>query len=56
MLALEPEVASIYCRHIPQNITMYGTSPSRVSLENGTKYLVLDIGGMINYDFITCIL
>lgn len=45
MLALEPEVASLYCRHIPQSISLYGTSPTTVSLDHGTKYLVLDIGG-----------
>lgn len=45
ILALEPEVASLYCRHFPQSLTIYGTRSFTEALENGSKYLVLDIGG-----------
>ncbi|CAG2224132.1 unnamed protein product [Mytilus edulis] len=45
IIALEPEVASLYCRHFPQSLTIYGTRSFTDVLENGSKYLVLDIGG-----------
>ncbi|XP_076117723.1 heat shock 70 kDa protein 12A-like isoform X1 [Mytilus galloprovincialis] len=45
ILALEPEGASLYCKHLPQCITMQGKRMTDNALENGTKYIVLDIGG-----------
>ncbi|XP_063413658.1 heat shock 70 kDa protein 12A-like [Mytilus trossulus] len=45
ILALEPESASLYCKYLPQCITMQGKRMTENTLENGTKYIVLDIGG-----------
>ena len=42
MLALEPEAASLYCRHLPVQID--GES-SLSTFHAGQKYLVLDAGG-----------
>ncbi|KAH3738013.1 hypothetical protein DPMN_044616 [Dreissena polymorpha] len=42
-IALEPEAASIYCRHIP--VELDGTSGIASSFRFGKKYLVLDAGG-----------
>ncbi|KAH3825516.1 heat shock 70 kDa protein 12B-like [Dreissena polymorpha] len=41
-IALEPEVASIYCRHLP--LQKEGDSDI-ASFRTGTKYLILDAGG-----------
>ncbi|XP_052078590.1 heat shock 70 kDa protein 12A-like isoform X2 [Mytilus californianus] len=45
ILALEPEGASLYCIYLPQCITTQGKQMNENALENGTKYIVLDIGG-----------
>ncbi|XP_052779006.1 heat shock 70 kDa protein 12A-like [Mya arenaria] len=42
-IALEPEAASLYCRHLP--ITKSGNQLSLASLQAGKQYLVLDAGG-----------
>ncbi|XP_052814740.1 heat shock 70 kDa protein 12A-like [Mya arenaria] len=44
LIALEPESASIYCRHLPAEMCR-GTSVSVTTFEPGTKYMVLDAGG-----------
>ncbi|XP_053395912.1 heat shock 70 kDa protein 12B-like [Mercenaria mercenaria] len=40
-LALEPEAASVFCRHLPVN----KEQSSLASMRAGTKYMVLDAGG-----------
>lgn len=40
-LALEPEAASMYCRHLP----MKQDKESISSLPTGTAYMILDAGG-----------
>ncbi|KAK3099850.1 hypothetical protein FSP39_010738 [Pinctada imbricata] len=45
-LALEPEAASLYCRRVPvQIVTLSDGAKQIASLPEGSKYLVLDLGG-----------
>ncbi|KAL5012577.1 hypothetical protein ScPMuIL_011128 [Solemya velum] len=44
-IALEPEAASIYCRHIPLQRKEKGGKTSVETFKPGSKYLVLDAGG-----------
>ncbi|XP_052819020.1 heat shock 70 kDa protein 12A-like [Mya arenaria] len=44
LIALEPESASLYCRHLPAEMCR-GTSVSVSTFKPGTKYMVLDAGG-----------
>ncbi|WAR31547.1 HS12A-like protein, partial [Mya arenaria] len=44
-LALEPEAASLYCRHLPVNKNVGHSDASLYSFPEGTKYMVLDAGG-----------
>ena len=44
-IALEPEAASLFCRHLPTDKKNY--TPSVSSFSAGTQYLVLDAGGKI---------
>ena len=44
-VALEPEAASLYCRHLPVERNMGDKSLSLASFKPGTRYLVLDCGG-----------
>ncbi|XP_060588439.1 heat shock 70 kDa protein 12A-like [Ruditapes philippinarum] len=44
-LCLEPEAASIYCRHLPVTKNTKQEVASISQLSSGTKYLVLDAGG-----------
>ncbi|CAC5389901.1 unnamed protein product [Mytilus coruscus] len=47
VIALEPEIASIYCQHLPQS-KITGV-PDRFSVADGTKYLVVDlVGGTVD--------
>ena len=46
MLALEPEAASIYCQHLPIH-KLHGSSRGFVMSEVGTKYMVVDLGGIL---------
>jgi len=46
MLALEPEAASIYCQYLPID-KLQGSSPGFVMTEVGTKYMVVDLGGIL---------
>ena len=48
MIALEPEAASIYCKHLPLNKREGNNKLSLDSLSPGTKYLVLDAGGKLD--------
>ncbi|KAK3594224.1 hypothetical protein CHS0354_016924 [Potamilus streckersoni] len=41
MIALEPEAASLFCRHIPLQVM----SSEVVPLDAGTRYIVIDAGG-----------
>ncbi|XP_052778299.1 heat shock 70 kDa protein 12B-like [Mya arenaria] len=43
-IALEPEAASVFCRHLPVDTTASSVT-SLASFKAGTKYLVLDAGG-----------
>jgi hypothetical protein len=53
MLALEPEAASIYCQHLPIQ-KLHGSSPRFFVMEVGTKYMVVDLGGiLINWQWKT---
>ena len=47
-IALEPEAASIYCRHLPIETSTNETKLSIASLPVGTKYMILDAGGIHN--------
>jgi hypothetical protein len=42
----EPEAASIYCQHLPIQ-KLHGSSPGFVMTEVGTKYMVVDLGGIL---------
>ena len=42
-IALEPEAASVLCRHLP--VDRLDTNSSVSSFSPGTKYMVLDAGG-----------
>ncbi|XP_053374853.1 heat shock 70 kDa protein 12A-like [Mercenaria mercenaria] len=45
-ICLEPEAASIYCRHLPvSKSSAKGEKSSFAQFSTGTKYLVLDAGG-----------
>ncbi|XP_053374609.1 heat shock 70 kDa protein 12A-like [Mercenaria mercenaria] len=44
-IALEPEAASIYCRHLPIDRTVGHTNVSISSLPVGTSYMIFDAGG-----------
>ena len=46
MLALEPEAASIYCQHLPIQ-KLHGSSPGFFVMEVETKYMVVDLGGIL---------
>ncbi|XP_071124900.1 heat shock 70 kDa protein 12B-like [Mytilus edulis] len=45
MLALEPEAASIYCKHLPVERLAAGAKSALGAFSPGTKYLILDAGG-----------
>jgi len=45
MLALEPEAASIYCKHLPVERLVSGDKSALGAFSPGTKYLILDAGG-----------
>lgn len=45
-LALEPEAASMYCRKVPVTISTSKDGAKQIaSLQTGSKYLVVDLGG-----------
>ena len=46
-IALEPEAASIFCRHVSVQKRIDTTGACIASFSAGTKYLVLDAGGII---------
>ncbi|XP_060570707.1 heat shock 70 kDa protein 12B-like [Ruditapes philippinarum] len=46
-LCLEPEAASIYCRHLPVSIGTKQEVTSISQFSPGTKYIVLDAGGPV---------
>ena len=48
MIALEPEAASIYCKHLTLNKRKGNNKLILDSLSPGTKYLVLDAGGKLD--------
>lgn len=47
LIALEPEAASIYCKHLPVNKVEGDFKKTLDSFSPGTKYLVLDAGGNV---------
>lgn len=46
VIALEPEAASIYCQHLPPD-KITGAIEGFSVADEGSKYLVIDIGGML---------
>jgi len=44
-LCLEPEAASVYCRHVPFERLQGGRGIG--AFQPGTSYMVLDLGGML---------
>ena len=54
LIALEPEAASLCCRHLPMDV-MNGCASGFVPFSPGSKYLVFDAGGGFNmYTFLFC--
>ena len=45
-VALEPEAASIFCRHLSVDTTVCEGKISIAKLPVGAKYMILDAGGM----------
>ncbi|XP_045193513.2 heat shock 70 kDa protein 12A-like isoform X2 [Mercenaria mercenaria] len=45
-IALESEAASTYCKHLSDEQTVYKTNGSLSQLKAGTKYMILDAGGV----------
>lgn len=46
LIALEPEAASLYCKHLPvERLQAEGGAQGFVAFSKGSKYLVLDCGG-----------
>ncbi|XP_060596890.1 heat shock 70 kDa protein 12A-like [Ruditapes philippinarum] len=45
LIALEPEAASIFCRHLPVDKAEGEEEVSLASMKAGTKYMVVDAGG-----------
>lgn len=47
VIALEPEAASLHCRHLPDTdfVGYKDNVISKPTFEPGTKYLVVDAGG-----------
>ena len=46
MIALEPEAASIFCRHLPQTRFRQGDYVDLATFQEGTQYMLLVAGGM----------
>jgi hypothetical protein len=44
-IALEPEAASLFCRHLPVEKSLGRHKVSLAKFQAGKKYLVLDAGG-----------
>ena len=44
-IALEPEAASLFCRHLPVEKSLGRDKTSLAKFQAGKKYLVLDAGG-----------
>jgi hypothetical protein len=45
-IALEPEAASIFCHHLSVDTAISGGNISLAKMPVGTRYMVLDAGGM----------
>lgn len=56
MIALEPEAASLFCMHIPvDHLQMTGAALSQSQMSpfaQGTRYMVVDVGGIVNINII----
>lgn len=50
-LALEPEAASLFCKFIPteKQTNEDGQNIKLVPFSAGTRYMVLDLGGTVNF-------
>ena len=46
IIALEPEAASLFCRRL--HLARFEQDDDKISFKKGTKYLILDCGGMYN--------
>ena len=44
MICLEPEAASLFCKHLPVD-KMAGSEAGFNAFKQGTKYMVIDAGG-----------
>ncbi|XP_053400259.1 heat shock 70 kDa protein 12A-like isoform X2 [Mercenaria mercenaria] len=44
-IALEPEAASMYCRHVPVDTAVDADDVTIAQFPEGTKYMILDAGG-----------
>lgn len=51
-IALEPEAASIYCRYLSSDSVSEQSVRDVSAVRAGTRYLVLDAGGL--YNLIDC--
>ena len=48
LIALEPEAASLYCKHLPvERLQSDGGAQGFATFAKGSKYLVLDCGGIV---------
>jgi hypothetical protein len=48
-IALEPEAASIFCRHLRVDTAISGGDISIAKMPVGTRYMVLDAGGIEHF-------
>jgi hypothetical protein len=50
LIALEPEAASLHCRHLADTdfVGYKDNNLSKPTFEPGTKYLVVDAGGKVD--------
>ena len=50
IIALEPEVASLYCRTLAmQNFVGMDHEPGKMMMEPGEIYMIVDCGGMRSF-------
>ena len=53
LIALEPEAASLYCKHLPvERLQSDGGAQGFATFAKGSKYLVLDCGGIVLQEFL----
>jgi hypothetical protein len=52
-IALEPEAASIFCRHLSVHTAISGGNTSIAKMPVGTRYMILDAGGMVHLYYLS---